>query len=296
MTMSIRSKLLAAFALNLVLMIMLGVFAVFQVANLKEKTVLVGNDVVLSLQVISETQESLTAYQRFQAEHLANADVEGRPHLEQEIADVEHEMERLFAEYASLPVTDEERALFDHVRATWPGFVTRTQLELLPASRADNLTTARQVFGELDGIFEDMNSSVAKLRVLYDNQAAEAVQAAQTTADFARYLILGITILTLLVAATLGYFISSAIVRNIGRLTTATTAIAAGNLDSVVDVRSGDELGRLASSFNQMTTNLRTAQAAVAEQQRTLETRVSEQRIWCGQSRSCASPSARVSS
>ena len=97
MSISIRAKLLAAFTLNLVLMIALGTFAILQVASLNTETAFIGNDVVLSLRVVSDTQKSLATYQGFQAEHLANADSEGRSHLEEEIADVEHEMESLFA-------------------------------------------------------------------------------------------------------------------------------------------------------------------------------------------------------
>ena len=271
MTMSVRSKLLATFALNLVLMAVLGVFAVFQVENLRAKTAFVGNDVVPSLQVISDIQEFLTAYQRFQAEHLADADIKGRTHLEQELTDVEQEMTRLFAQYSALPVTDEERVIFDHIQLAWPNFVNRTRQELLTASRANDLATGRQVFAELDVVFEDMNSSVNKLQTLYDTQATEAAQASQATAYFARNLILSIAILAFLVAAVLGFFISSSIAGPIGRLTDATLAIVGGDLNRVVDVQSSDELGKLATTFNQMTTYLRTTQAAIAEQQRTLE-------------------------
>jgi len=260
--MSIRAKLLAALTLNLVLMIVLGTFAILQVASLNEKTAFIGNDVVRSLRVISETQEALATYQGFQAEHLANADSEGRTHLEQEIADIEHEMDSLFEKYSALSLTVEERALFDHVRATWPGFVTRTQQDLLPASRTDNLTEARQVFAELDGVFEDMNTSVKKLETLHETQAAEAVQAAQATSELSRSLILAITLLALIVAAGLGFLISSTIARNIGRLTMATAAVTAGDLEHTADVRSRDELGALATAFNQMTSSLRQSRAA----------------------------------
>ena len=262
MRMSIRAKLLAALTLNLVLMIVLGTFAILQVASLNEKTAFIGNDVVRSLRVISETQEALATYQGFQAEHLANADSEGRTHLEQEIADIEHEMDSLFEKYSALSLTVEERALFDHVRATWPGFVTRTQQDLLPASRTDNLTEARQVFAELDGVFEDMNTSVKKLETLHETQAAEAVQAAQATSELSRSLILAITLLALIVAAGLGFLISSTIARNIGRLTMATAAVTAGDLEHTADVRSRDELGALATAFNQMTSSLRQSRAA----------------------------------
>ncbi|GIV98054.1 MAG: hypothetical protein KatS3mg057_2711 [Herpetosiphonaceae bacterium] len=57
------------------------------------------------------------------------------------------------------------------------------------------------------------------------------------------------------------------------QLTESTAAVAAGDLDRRVEVRSDDELGLLATSFNQMVANLKAARDAVNEQQRLLEAR-----------------------
>jgi anti-anti-sigma factor len=60
------------------------------------------------------------------------------------------------------------------------------------------------------------------------------------------------------------------------RLAVAATAVGQGKLEALPALRGSAEVGTLANAFGQMVADLRTSQAAVAEQQRTLETRVSE--------------------
>lgn len=58
----------------------------------------------------------------------------------------------------------------------------------------------------------------------------------------------------------LGILLSRALTRPIRELTTATQAVAAGELGRTVPVRSKDELGQLASAFNRMSSELERAQ------------------------------------
>jgi signal transduction histidine kinase len=59
-----------------------------------------------------------------------------------------------------------------------------------------------------------------------------------------------------LVALTLGVFLARTLTRPVRELTAATQALAQGKMEQRVPVRSRDELGRLAGSFNQMSTDL----------------------------------------
>ncbi|MCA9961209.1 MAG: HAMP domain-containing protein [Anaerolineales bacterium] len=58
------------------------------------------------------------------------------------------------------------------------------------------------------------------------------------------------------VALLIGIILARTLSRPIRELTSATRALAAGNLDQTVPVRSADELGELAASFNQMSADL----------------------------------------
>jgi len=61
---------------------------------------------------------------------------------------------------------------------------------------------------------------------------------------------------TIIVALLLGVLLSRSITRPIRELTKATHAMAGGNLNQTVNVRSRDEIGELAKSFNKMSSDL----------------------------------------
>jgi two-component system sensor histidine kinase BaeS len=72
-----------------------------------------------------------------------------------------------------------------------------------------------------------------------------------------------------LIALVLGSLLARTLTRPVRELTAATRAMAAGRLDQQVQVRSRDEIGQLAVSFNQMTSDL--AQASQARKQMTAD-------------------------
>ncbi|MEI7645949.1 MAG: ATP-binding protein [Chloroflexales bacterium] len=72
-----------------------------------------------------------------------------------------------------------------------------------------------------------------------------------------------------LIALVLGSLLARTLTRPVRELTAATQAMAAGNLGQQVRVRSRDEIGQLAASFNQMTSDL--ARASQARRQMTAD-------------------------
>jgi signal transduction histidine kinase len=67
------------------------------------------------------------------------------------------------------------------------------------------------------------------------------------------------TVVALLLSVGVGLVLSGAIARPVRRLTSAAGAVAQGQFDQPVPVRSRDELGRLSRAFNEMTARLRAA-------------------------------------
>jgi signal transduction histidine kinase len=73
--------------------------------------------------------------------------------------------------------------------------------------------------------------------------------------QFYRVLIIS-TSIAVAIALVLGILLARTMTRPLRELTKATEAVAAGDLDQTVPVRSRDELGQLAASFNQMNARL----------------------------------------
>jgi two-component system NtrC family sensor kinase len=80
----------------------------------------------------------------------------------------------------------------------------------------------------------------------------------------------------LLVAATSGVFLYYVVHIPVKKLTEGTREVSNGNLDYLIPIRSGDEIGLLAQSFNRMTKDLKRARDEITEWSNTLEAKVKE--------------------
>ncbi len=76
-------------------------------------------------------------------------------------------------------------------------------------------------------------------------------------AQKSNYTLLSMAIILFIVTLTTGILISSSISRPITRLKDIAYEIGKGNLDTKIEIRSNDEIGQLAASFNKMTEELK---------------------------------------
>ena len=113
----------------------------------------------------------------------------------------------------------------------------------------------------------------ARLSIRSQSVASDAFQLAKLSlaaADDTRrqgaYLMAGSGIVIALLVATSLYFIGNSVIRSITKLRDGTRVIASGDLDHAVDITSTDEIGQLASSFNDMAHSLRTSYEAVQQE------------------------------
>jgi len=82
--------------------------------------------------------------------------------------------------------------------------------------------------------------------------------------------------MVVLISATLFLLLDRGVVRPVRSLVRGTERLAEGDLDHVITVRNTDEIGSLATSFNEMTSALRRARAELSALVENLEERVQE--------------------
>jgi len=256
MTMSIRAKLLSAFGLNVVLIAILGSFALIQMGTTNEHTTFLATDTLSGLDTIDHINILIGRYRALQAEHITNDTAAEVTRIENNLHDLEVQMDGYLKAYAPLADPGDESATFEHIRTIWSDFTTATDQELIPLSRGNDTQKAIAVFNRIDALHEDLVTSGDHLAQIARGEATSVIQDTQSIYTTARYLITGIMIVALILAAGLGFFLSTVIARNVRLLTEATAAVAAGDLTRSVTIRSRDELGTLGTSFNQMTASL----------------------------------------
>jgi PAS domain S-box-containing protein len=114
-----------------------------------------------------------------------------------------------------------------------------------------------EYFRQLEPIFTELRGLCDQLLSL--NQDAMRRKAAEAASLARRWFLTTLGTALTLVIGGIGFAIllSNSIVRPVRQLTEATSRVAAGHLDTVVEIRSRDELGVLAAQFNEMAERIR---------------------------------------
>ncbi len=92
------------------------------------------------------------------------------------------------------------------------------------------------------------------------------------TLEESRWIILRATFLALVITIVIGYFIAKSITGPINDVTVKAEQMAQGDFDQVVEVRSDDEIGQLASMFNHLTARLRAVLQEMTTEKQKMDT------------------------
>lgn len=262
MKLSIRLKLLGASGLTLLLMIVLGVIALYQMEQMSSRAQHLSNNIVPATRISSDMRRIVTHHRSLTAVRIADPRPEQLTRTNVERRELESEMDVLLQKYETYIVTDIERDLHTRIRENWTAYVEEINKGVFTI---DNPQSALISFNGLKPLFDQLSQDTTALEQENNRQALEATGEVQEAYRNARNTITSLLIFTLAISGVIGFALSTLIARSLGRLTEATNAIARGDLSRNVEVTSGDEIGTLAAAYNQMVASLRASRAAEAE-------------------------------
>ena len=153
--------------------------------------------------------------------------------------------------------------------------------EAINLRRDDGFESALRVIDRSDSgkqIMDELRSQVAIMqdeeRRLLDERAAEIASTSAT----AKITIVTGSIVSIILLGIIAFFLSRNISIPVAKLGAAAAKIGQGDLETRVDVRSGDELGELGLSFNKMAEGLQQVTANLEVSNRELMQEVSERK------------------
>lgn len=279
MRLSIRTKLLAALGVDIILMLVLGSFALHQMSIMNQKADFVVNKTILSIDLVNSMSEELLNYRNRQMEYIINAAPADKQRIEQELKAIKGEMERIFQRYEhEYHPNDDELNTFREMKANWDRFVERTETEFLPANRSSNTGNAHPSYGKLLPLYGSLQNNIRKMSEQSQARAEAARVSVETVYSTSRFVIVSETILTVFISAVIGLTLSGNIAWRIRRLRDATVAVSSGDLNQRVSLRGGDELVLLANNFNLMVASLRQQRMLLEERNAELSASLEMQR------------------
>jgi two-component system NtrC family sensor kinase len=156
------------------------------------------------------------------------------------------------------------------------------RLMLPERARIIQSNTGPRILGMITPIRNQPSCSEALCHAHADSKSVLGVldiglSLAQVDADVAamgREMALFAGAMILLILGLLSFLLRRSVLQPVSKLVKGTERVAKGELDHVIDVRTGDEIGSLAASFNEMTSALQRARGELASWVETLEERV----------------------
>jgi methyl-accepting chemotaxis protein len=267
---SIRTKLLGAFGLVGLLMVVLGLSAISSLSGEQHHVSQLGTKVVPASQTIGQATALMNKYRKDQLHYVLSTPAEraGADGVSGDLAGDLSDMKATLATYTSEKLASDavDAKLAAQFKAGFYDYVAKTASFRSLADHGKTVAAGAVIgSGPGDDVYTALKATSNAWVAQEGKIAAAAVKASQSAYSSSRNLTIVLLLVGVALAVAVALLFSRRVagaVRAIGR---AATAISHGELDQRVEVRSNDELGAVARDFGEMVQYLN-RMAGVAEQ------------------------------
>ena len=247
----IRQKIMFGFGGLLVAVAAIGVLTMAQIDDLGNAIDVILKENYRSVVACQEMKEALERMDSGILFTLAGNQEEGNRLIEAYIPGFRAALDR---ELGNITLPG-ERERMERIKNLFADYTTA----IPQVTRPDRPAEARRAdyFSILQPLFTEMKEKAQEVLLMNQTNMNEANNAARRLAAAAQQRMLAAIITAAFLALLFSHLVRIWILRPINRLIESTTEIRRGNLDLGLEAASGDEIGLLSQSFNEMTAALR---------------------------------------
>ncbi|MGI8894941.1 MAG: response regulator, partial [Casimicrobiaceae bacterium] len=157
-----------------------------------------------------------------------------------------------------------ERNSLSMLAAVYPDLTSSIDA-IIALANAGKVREAQVLYQQARPLFERVNVATLVFKTLHLHQGEIAAREGQAIFNTTRWQLGVVALLTMLLAAAAIVWLTGTITAPLRALSSATHAVAGGNLSHIVVVASRDEIGNLSRSFNRMVAQLRSSHGELAK-------------------------------
>lgn len=275
----IGSKQLMGFGAILIIMAAVTIFSIRSMRAIKNEIDEVTSNWLPRGIAISDININTTNLRLNQLQHALANDEATKQELSEVMIDLIDKINDNLDTYERLKIESEksglyserEKRLFSEFDSKWERY-QELSFTFFKLSRGNKRTQAVELLnGEARQVFNDFVGVLEELVKVNKEDAFQAAKRADITFSSTR----NITVILLVITSLLSTFIAGVLVRYITnpvhRLEDAAGKVADGDLSVQLPIKSNDEIGHLAQSFNQMTNALRLEREKTEKQANALQ-------------------------
>jgi methyl-accepting chemotaxis protein len=261
---TVRNKLFGGFVAVVVLMVGLGLLALWQMGSINRNAAFIGAKTVPSIVTIEKIRGAIKDYRGAQLQAVtASSDSElgaAETELKADAATIEKEL----VEYEAIAASEKDRQLFSSTKQQWAAYKNQSAAVITSARAYDTKGAIALLNGPAKATYDGLVSTTNEWTTYNAELGDKRVKSSQLSYSFSKGIVLGLLLLASLAALGIALAIARGITRGIAQMLVASHGIAEGDIDQKVEVASRDELGETAVAFETMLAYLK-GMATVAE-------------------------------
>ncbi|MDC2862451.1 MULTISPECIES: methyl-accepting chemotaxis protein [unclassified Delftia] len=262
---SIRTRLIVAFTLLLLLLSTVAAIGSLQIARVQFNANDLGTNWLPSTNVLASIRATANEARRATLRHVIEESVPGKQAQEEALAKAEKALESEFSTYEKLISSPEEKKLYDKMRVIWDAVVLedRKVLELSKAGPEQSAQARGQATGSATQVFTDFMDVVGQDIALNQEGGRKATEQAEKDYHLALYLLGGLATLAVSLGAVLAWAITRSITEPLHMAVSVADTVARGDLTASIVVQGRDEPARLLGAMRDMNGKLREIMASI---------------------------------
>ncbi|WP_248751257.1 methyl-accepting chemotaxis protein [Pseudomonas sp. MWU15-20650] len=254
---NIAPRAFLGFAFIALLVIILGVFAVNRMTQIRQASLDMGTNQLPSVKYLGNLTENVLRLRILSFRILINREPASLEEAKTRVAVLVDKVRQAQAAYAATPAGGEEAALYKTFAATLDSFLS-AHAEMMALSQQNKVEEMRTLINTRikDGT-DLMGEQLNKLIAINSADADRAGRDAESSYQQAVIGIIIVAITAAVLTVLLAWLLTRSIVAPLRKAVDMAQTIAGGNLTTVIEDDGKDESARLLSALSAMQTNLR---------------------------------------
>jgi len=265
MRLTIKAKLIAGFGVLVLLMGAIGLFGLWQMNAINGKSTEIASNWLPSVDAVNRLNTATSDLRVAELQHLTLTDDAGMREWAGKVDATIASIEQLRANYAKLISSPEEQALYDSFSEKFTRYMQEHQRGFALSSSNQNDAALLVYNGEALKLYNEFSAELLQLVDLNAAGAKRASDEGDALYALATTLVIASLVIGALLAAIAATMIVLGITRGLSRVKQVIDAVAIGDLDQRIEIKSNDEIKDLVDTVNVMTDNLR-GTATLADQ------------------------------
>ncbi len=263
---SIRTKVIAAFAIVLFITCGLGLFAVNGLGRINGSAAEIRDNWLPATRSLGSFGQAAMRFRQLEAVHILSPTEEKAGEEAGMKASLENATKR-WQDYDATVTTREERQLADAVAQNWKDYLALSERTLDLSRRNDPATATKLYKTDARAVFNKYMDSLRGLTEFNVNGGTKAADDGAKTFESSRILILVVLLAAAALCTLCGVMMVATVSRPIGRMTTAMRRLADHDLATAIEgAGRKDEIGGMAAAVQVFKDNMIRADALAAQQ------------------------------